>query len=219
MARSFPLPASQFADRLLIRSVSWTLQESISSSGYGSGEPLDVELSPAVWTADVQLGNLTQVEAVEQRALILMHFKPGRPFRFYNRALPGPRRDPQGLILGGATPTIHTIGAEGRGLRIAGLPAGYQLSVGDMLHVAFGSDPLRYSLHQVGEGVTASAGGLTPEFDVDPAIPIGVATGLAVVLVRAAAIMIRVPGTFQPGATERAMVTGMGFRAIQTRAW
>lgn len=188
-------------------------------SGYGSGEPLEVELGPPVWTAEVQMANLTQAEAVHQRALILMHFKPGRPFRFYNRALPGPRYDPQGTILGAATPTVHTVGTEGRSLRITGLPAGYQLQVGDMLHIPFGSSPLRYSLHQVGENATASAAGLTPEFDVDPAIPLGVEVGLAVVLVRAAALMVRVPGSYQPGASERNMVTGLGFRAIQVRAW
>lgn len=219
MARTFPLASGLFAGRLLVRSCVWQLQESIMSSGYGSGEPLDVELSPAVWTAEVQLGPLTQHEAVEQRALIQMHLKPGRPFRLYNRAIPGPRLDPQGVILGAATPTLHTIGTEGRSLRIGGLPSGYRLSVGDMLSIQFGASPVKVTLHQVGEDAQATGGGLTPEFDVDPPIPLGPAVGAAATLVRASALMIRVPGSYQPGSTEGSLVTGVGFRAIQTRAW
>lgn len=214
MARTFPLPRAAFADRLLIRSVSWELVETVASSGYASGEPLDVELAPARWEATVEFANWTQFEAVEQRALVTMHLKPGRPFHLYNRAIPGPLGDPTGAALGAAASVVHTIGAEGRSLRVNGLPSGYALNVGDMLQITYGS---RQSLHQVAEGATASGGGLTPTFELDPAVPIGVAVGHAVRLVRAGAVMIRIPGTWDPGRSERGMVSGAGFRAVQIR--
>lgn len=215
MARAWPLPTAQFAERLLIRSVSWQLVEVVASSGYGNGDPLDVELAPARWEATVALANMSQFEAVEQRALIQMHLRPGRPFVLFNRAIPGPLLDPQGAAITGHMPVVHTIGAEGRSLRVNGLPGSYGLRVGDMLELRYGTN--RRSLHQVGEAATASAGGLTPAFDLDPNVPVGVEVGDTVRLVRAGAMMIRVPGSYDPGQSERAIVSGMGFRAVQIR--
>jgi hypothetical protein len=112
---------------------------------------------------------------------------------------------------------VASIASGGRGLSVSGLPAGYVLSVGDMFHVDWAGGPGR-TLHQVAEAVTASGAGATAVFDCDPILPEGAATGAPVGFLRASCLMIRVPGSFDPGLSERGLVTGMRFQAMQAPA-
>lgn len=104
---------------------------------------------------------------------------------------------------------LATINANRKAVTVSGLPAAFVLSVGDYVSVAG-------NLHQVMEATTASAGGLTPEFEVRPHIWLGVAAGAAVAVYRPSCIMSIVPGSVASDSD----LTGWGsvsFQAIEAR--
>jgi len=174
-----------FFDSLRISAVRWWLNEPFEINRLGDGSVLKGSLGAALWQGDATLarGYHRDLAAVEARLAKLM--RPGETFLAHDPRHNGPRADPGGVILGAATPVIHTLAANNREIRIAGLPAGYVLSDGDMIGWLYGSNPVRYALHQVVYGATASGSGLTPLIEVAPFVRPGAIPGsTAVVLVR-----------------------------------
>jgi len=125
-----------------------------------------------------------------------------------------PRHDPFGAALAGHTPTIHALAPGGRELRLAGLPPGYVLSVGDFLSFSYGSNPTRYALHQVATLSIADGAGITPLTEVMPPVRPGAATGTVVVLVRPFMKAVLIPG--DPGRAGVKFVDGLTLDFIQT---
>jgi hypothetical protein len=101
-------------------------------------------------------------------------------------------------------------------LKLGGLPAGYSLRRGDMLHVDYGSGPRR-ALHRIVEDATANGAGITPFFEVRPYLKTGTTTGAVVTLIKPAAKMMLEPGSFDPGTEARVHTAGMSFTAIEVR--
>ncbi|MER2507811.1 hypothetical protein [Amaricoccus sp.] len=215
MALTFPLSRAAFADQLRIASFRWSLREFVETSGTVGGQPLVNEIAARRWAAEVELAVMTRPGAADLRALFAA-IGPGGTFYLHDATVPGPRADPTGAGLGGAAPVLNTLGGDNRSLRLAGLPAGYVISRGDMLGFEFGS-PARRALHQVVETVTASGAGVTPLFEVRPFLRPGYATGAAVTLVKPGVRMMLVPGSFDPGTAGPVTVSGMAFQAIEVR--
>jgi hypothetical protein len=216
MSITFPLARAAFADRLKIAAFRLELVPFVETSGTGLGQIITVEIAPRRWRAEVGLARMPHAEAAEVAALVEA-LGPAGTFYLHNPAQPGPRDDPDGAILGAAAVTIHTVGADNRSLRLAGLPTGYRLSRGDLLHFDYGPAPLRRALHRVVEDATASGAGLTPGFEVRPYLKAGTTAGLAVTLMRAAAKMMLEPGSYEPGTEGPVLTAGMGFRAVEVR--
>jgi tRNA pseudouridine(38-40) synthase len=101
--------------------------------------------------------------------------------------------------------------------KLGGLPAGYTLRRGDMLHFDYGSGPTRRALHRIVEDATANGSGSTPFFEVRPYLKTGTATGAVVTLIKPAAKMMLEPGSFDPGTEARVHTAGMSFTAIEVR--
>lgn len=120
---------------------------------------------------------------------------------------------PTGVAFTGLTANLNAIGADRKSIRVGGLPAAFQFSVGDMLTIG-GTD-----LHRVVEASTASGAGLTPLFEIRPHLWPTVAVGspLPVVWVyRPSCLMTVVPGTINSSTG----VNGWGsvsFEAMEVR--
>ena len=216
MTLTFPLTRSAFFDLLPIQQMSFDCPEQLQQSRTGDGSVLTADLGARLWRGDVQLGPMTRSEAAQVRALLDVLRGAGRSFMASDLAAPRPLADPDLSFLGTAAPVLHTIGADSRTLRVAGLPAGYVLSAGDLLSFSYGVSPTRHALHRVVSEAIADGTGLTPLFEVTPHIRPGAAAGAAVTLDRPSCKAVLVPGSVDVGATRRTLIEGVRFSFMQT---
>jgi hypothetical protein len=215
MAITFPLARSVFADRLKIAAFRWQLVAFVESSGTARGPVITNETAPRPWRAEVELARMPHVEAAEVQALIDA-IGPSGSFYLHNPAQLGPRDDPSGAGLAGHSVTITAM-SDNTALKLGGLPAGYSLRRGDMLHLDYGSGPSRRALHRIVEDATASGSGVTGFFEVRPYLKTGTTAGAVVTLIKPAAKMMLEPGSFDPGTESRVHTAGMTFTAIEVR--
>lgn len=123
---------------------------------------------------------------------------------------------PTGGSFSGTTAKVKSV-ADGKKLAIEDLPAGFVLSVGDMVQITHGSDPVRNDLYRVMEAVTADGDGDTAAVEVRPHFWTGVAAGNAVSVRKPWCLMAVIPGSVSAQAD---MSTGNGsvsFQAIEAR--
>ena len=212
---AFPDPASidQFQRRMKIAEMSLDIEEFAEISGTAGGDLITREVAAPKWTASVTLSSRRNSDAREARALLSAVGVYGR-FHIFDTSRKFPAADPDGSILGSAAPTLHTVGSNGKSLRVAGLPSGYVLGPGDLL--CFSRD-VRHALHEVVETATASAGGLTGTFEVRPHLRLWTIAGLAVDLKRPSALMRMRPGGVSRGAAGPHFRSAMSFAAIEAR--
>lgn len=217
MALSFPLPRADFWDVLPIAELSLVLPETAQVVRTRSGEVLPFELGEPLWEGEVKLGRMTRPEAGLPLTLIDVLRQPGRSFLMCDTTRPAPLSDPDGVILGAATPAIHSLPDDPRELRVAGLPVGYILSAGDLIGWSYGAAPTRHALHQiVSPLVIADGSGITPVFEVVPHIRTGATVGAAVQLIRPVAKAIILPGQTEPGRHRRTLTDGAAFAFRQS---
>lgn len=183
MAYTFPLTVPQFFGGLRILGCDLELPASIEYSTTAGGEVIQSEYGPRLWRGPVYLAAEYNRAAEKVRAKIQLLRGANRPFFVHPHPVCYPAYDPHGLILGATVPTIHTLNANNREMRITGLPPGYRLTDGDFLSFTYGS-PSRYAMHQVISEVTASGVGLTPSFEVTPNIRPGAVVGADVQLIK-----------------------------------
>jgi len=216
MAWTFPLSLADFYDKLRVAvpGRNWELARLDQLSGLGSGQPLRAELASPLWGLQVQLVGMGNAEADAILSLLELLNHPGRAFYFSNPKRPHPLYDPNGTLIAGFTPTIHTLNSNNRQMRIEGLPAGYRLTAGDMISWDYGN-PARRAFHRITETVTASGAGLSPLFEVYPFIRPGSTTGIGVTLAKPAALAEIVPGTFDPGSADTVNTSGITFNIMQ----
>lgn len=216
MALTLPLSLADFFDTLKVRSAPFLLVSQQEYSGLGTGDGIAHDLGPMLWEAPVQSAPMPLAEAQAMLARIDALDGAINAFYAYNPSKAYPAADPDGSKLGASTPTIHTIAANRKEMRVTGLPAGYVLSAGDMLAVDYGS-PSRRSLVRLVTGATASSGGLTPLFEVRPHLRAGITTTLPVMLRKPSMKCKILPGSFSTA--HDLMVTGtLSFTMRQTLA-
>lgn len=215
MALTFPLSFADFMALIGLEEGTFTLSRNDQVSGLGNGQPLNAELASPLWRVEGQTVPMNNDDAEAVAALFEMLEHPGRDFYIANPRKIGPRMDKDGSILGASTPTIDTLQANNREIRIAGLPDGYVISRGDMIAFEYGpSGEKRRALHRAVGTVTAAVGGLTPLLEVFPHIRAGAAVGDPVSLAPATMRAKLIPGTYQP-VQAGAMHQRFTFSAIQ----
>lgn len=215
MALSYPLTQAQFLGALRIEEVTFRLTHPQEHTRLGDGSVISASLGAALWTGTIRLAQANHARHAETEALIALMDQPGATFLCHDPRYQGPAFDPTGAILGAATPMIHSVAASMRELRITGLPGGYRLTAGDMLGFQYGSNPVRYALHRIVIGGTASSGGLTPMLEVVPPLRPGAAAGLAVSLLRPACKARLLPEPTY-GSGRQALSRGASFDFVQT---
>lgn len=213
---------ANLADHLKIRAVRWSIRRNDELSGAGDGRFWQAELAPPLWQADVEISTVRNSIARQVAARIRGLNGARDAFFLWDPVSWFPAADPGGAILGSSTVTIlnPAVGDDRSLIRLQGMPAGYVLTVGDKLQVAYSSNPTRYSFHEVADlagTVTANASGQTTGagMRIFPHLSVGVEAGDAVTLIRPSARMIVVPGSFDEGTAGPAVTAGMRFQALQ----
>ena len=212
---SYPLSYAQFLGALRVEEVTFRLSHPQEHTRLGDGTVTSASLGASLWTGTIRLAQANHPRHVQMEALIGLMDQPGASFLCHDPRYLGPAGDPTGTILGSRTVTIHSVVSTMRELRLTGLPAGYVLSAGDMLSFQYGTNPVRYALHRIVVGGTASSGGLTPMLELLPNLRSGVVEGLAVSLIRPACKARQLPEPSY-GSGRQALSRGASFDFIQT---
>lgn len=214
MAFSYPLTLAQFMDYLPISEVSLAAPAQVEIAQTAGGEVLDWEIGPQLWRGHITLGRMTRDETRHPDVLLDLLSASGASFWAYDTRHPAPQMDPNGTILGAATPSIHTLPADARDLRLQGLPNGYNLRRGDYLSFDYSG---RRALHRVASvSVVTASTGITPSFQVIPPVRPGASVGAAVTLVRPTCKAKLLPGQVDKGRARSVITEGMQFHFIQT---
>lgn len=151
---------AQFFDHLPLQPIRWDIQRNDELSGIGSGVVFQAELAPPLWSAAPALQPVRLPQANEITALVNGLSGAQEPFLFRDPYICGPRLDPQGSGLVGATVTVAA--ANGRSLSLQGLPSGYRLSIGDKVQIVSAGGA--YAFVEVSENVVATSGGRRGRF-------------------------------------------------------
>ena len=213
----FPLDRDSFMGALKIASMSMAPSDNLISTALGDGTVLDDQLGERHWGGTVMVQRGSTSDMRRQKALMNIVRTAGATFLAYDTSANYPLSDPLGFVLGSAAVTLNSVAADGTALSLAGLPVGYALTLGDHLGFQYGSDPVRFALHEVAEPtVLADGSGVTPEFKVTGPVRPGAQIGASVDLVRACCKAKIVPGSYRPSVMLPAGGEGFSFSFIQT---
>ena len=215
MALSYPLTFPQFLGALRVEEVTFRLSHPQEHTRLGDGTVISASLGASLWAGTIKLAQANHPRHAEMEALIGLMDQPGATFLCHDPRYLGPASDPTGSSLGSRTVTIHSVASNMRELRLTGLPSGYLLSAGDMLGFQYEANPVRYALHRVVIGGTASSSGLTPMLELVPNLRPGAAAGLTVSLIRPACKARLLPEPSY-GSGRQALSRGASFDFIQT---
>lgn len=199
---TFPLTLAQFFDLLPIEKAGLDLPEALDMSQTAGGEVLTTDLGTSLWSGRIDLAVMTHDEVSDIRPLINILRRSGASFLVSDPTRPWPRLDPNGTLLGAATPTILAVGGSMRELSLSGLPAAYPISRGDLISFTYGSSPTRYALHEFVGAAVADGAGQTGLIEINPPIRPGAAGGAAVQLVWPRCKARLVPGENSTGVTS-----------------
>lgn len=189
-----PIPLADFFDKLRIR---WGSQfylpgNRISSRTRG-GEIIDAKIGNSLWTGSVTAVTRTTQQLAEVQGMIERIDGAGLPFLVHALPACGPAFDRDGAIIAGHSPQINVIAGNRLSTSIKGLAASYVLTVGDLLSVTYGSNPVRYSMHRVTAGGTANGSGAMTGVGLWPPLPDGVATNAPITLYKPVIKAVLVP--------------------------
>jgi hypothetical protein len=196
---------------LVVTGVTFSLDYGQETSGQAGGQIRVKDLRSPLWRMKADCSVLTLDQLLRVRALIGALGGALGSFYAWDSAAQYPVADPDGSILGASNVLISGLGATSKNLVLKGLPAGYVLTVGDMISFDYGSSR---ALHQVvTTSVTANGSGITPEFEIHPPRRQGAAANNAVSLKQPSAEMRIVPGSLNLSADG--MIGQAGFEAVQ----
>ena len=213
---TFPLTLTQFWHLLPAGKASLDMGEALDAAQTSGGEVLTADLGTALWSGQIDLGKMPSDEAAAIRPLINLLRRAGTSFLVSDYARAHPRRDPRGLFLGSAVPTILAVGSSYRELSLQGLPGGYPLSRGDLISFTYGTNPVRYALHELVSDVVANSAGQTALVEVSPPIRPGAASGAAVQLIYPRCKARLHPGTAKTGQITHTITSDASFSWTQT---
>lgn len=215
MAQSFPMPLATFFAGLGIASITQDLTEAMEYARTEGGAVTTADLGPRLWQTSITINPDYHADIAAIKARLNLLRQAGRSLLVGSSPIEYPRNDPGGVILGAANVQIKSVAGNNRDLTLKGLPLGYKLTYGDVLSFTYGSNPIRYAMHQIASEATANAlGELTVEV-VDFIRP-GAIENTAVVLKKPYHKAVILPGSTQPGAARHVISEGVTFGLIQT---
>lgn len=215
MVATFPTALADLADLLKIRSVAWSKYRQQEMSGLGSGEFLTADLAPELWEAKCETAPMALADADQLEARFELLNGSANTFLLYNPRRMYPQADLDGSTLGASTVTISAIGTDRNTVTLAGLPAGYVITLGDMFSVVYSTS--RRALIRFAASATASGAGALGPVEVRPLLRSGITTTLEIDLTKPCCKVKLVPGSFAPQmvGTHEAVIS---FTARQTLA-
>jgi hypothetical protein len=200
-----------FMDELRIAKCTWDIAKFEQHDVIGSGHDLVSELAPPKWSVRFIMRDLYN-DAARKIAAYTRAVGNG-PVLIYDPVISYPLLDPGGVILGGNTVQVNTLGSNGKSLSLKGLTNGYQLSAADKMQIVFASGTANY-FFEASEDVTANGSGVTPEFAVWPPYP-PIAVNATVILKKPQCKMTVVKQGFTPGQSEGNMTFGTTLELLE----
>jgi len=215
MAYTFPLPLADFFEGLPIQSFNSDLGEAMEANQTGAGEITTADLGPRLWRNDItiRVGHYADIERVKAKLNLLR--QANRSLLVHSMPFMYPQSDPDGSILGASVVTLNTVQVNNREIVLGGLPSGYELTVGDFISWTYGSNPIRYAMHQIVNGDTATGAGLA-FVELTPFIHPGYVLGQTVRLIKPIYKAVVLPGSTKTGESRGQMTNGIQFSLIQT---
>lgn len=208
-----PRPLADFMDKLRITDFDWSVRESRQIDGQGSGQILQTDVAPDLWTAKLTIATDYYGGARQTRALLNSLVPVGRFALVYDPIARYPAYDLTGSILGARSVVITAIGTNRDTLAFSGFPADYQLWPGDKIELQYASDPMRRQIVEVSEFGTANGAGAMAALAVYPHVRPAVTTASVVNLKSPALKMMRV--AHSAGTSRAVFHDGMSIEFIE----
>ena len=216
MTATFPLPLASLSDLVKIATLTWSLERFVETSGLGTGETLEAELSPPLWRADCESVPMPNAAANQLMARFYLLNGGQQSFYLSNPIAKYPQSDPTGSILGASAVKVKSVSSDKSSLAFKSLPNGYVLTIGDMVAVDYGS-PARRALFIICASGNANGSGDTAELEVRPYVRAGIAADASVYFAKPAAKVRLLPDTLKMSQVTPRHST-ISFSARQTLA-
>lgn len=212
---TFPYSVANFLDQIYPK---WSggqpldIQRYDENSVMGSGANLTAELAVPKWKARMEFADLTVDEMLLLETRVRKLNGQLNQFMYYDPRRKYPKYDPTGSILGGNTVQVNSVGSDQTSLAFKGLPANYQLNIGDKGQVAYGSTNNYF--FEISEAATASgAGVIATPIQVWPYVPISVITNAVIIMAKPSCKMgIE---NFDVGASSSKFSTGVALDLLE----
>lgn len=214
MPLSWPLTVDQFFAGLPIQKISCRLGRSETTSETGGGEIISHGMGTRLWRGRVVLDKDSHAYWAAVEAKLALLEQPGASLLLWDTRMRGTILDPDLALLGASAPVIDDLAANNRELGLSGLPAGYEISAGDLLGFTYGANPTRYAYHRVVVGSSADGSGVASNIEVIPYIRPGAQTGAAVTL-GVPMLKARI-ATAEYGESRASLSEGGSFEWVQT---
>jgi hypothetical protein len=214
MALSYPLVLADFYNTLTRVRASMTLDSAVLTSETGGGEVLTSAIGTRLWRGRIEARAHAFVNLDDVIARLELLREAGTSFLVRHPYRSGPAADPNGSILGAATPQITSVNGNNRDVTIGGLPAGYVLRPGDLLSWTYLTGPLRYALHRVVTTGTANGSGNIGNIEITPPVRTGYSLPVNITLVNPRCKAVLLPDTYEPPVVAQ---NGVAFFAFEWR--
>lgn len=191
MALADVYPLAFLSDILRHQSLTFSLRRLDEQSGSGDGRFWVARMAPPLWEISAALIVPDRASAAEISAKIRALDGMRRQFLFEDKSY-----GPASGGVPGASVKIATISADRTAIALNSLPAGYSVTAGDRMSIAWGSG--RYFFAEFAETVTANGSGVTAQIAIMPYLPQSIAAGAAVELARPRLKVFVPPGGFTP---------------------
>lgn len=181
MALTYPYALDFLAACLNGPQIPLALQRFDEQSGSGDGRFWSARMAPPLWGATYALYSKHGAHAREINAKVYALDGMSKTMLWTDPYYAGPA---SGMVSGLEAVKVSAIRADRGALALSGLPAGFVLTAGDFLSIIHASS--RYYFGTFAEGGTASSTGTITQKELRPHLPMGIAVGAAVELVRPA---------------------------------
>jgi hypothetical protein len=216
MSVTFPLGVADFFGQIFQAEAQFRLGGNLTLSETAGGEVLAAARGVRLWSGSVTLTPARAIPFEAMQAKLDVLGQPGATFLVEHPYMRFPQADPQGAALDAATPSVWALNANAHIFSVGGLPAGYAITAGDHLSIAFGAGGSKRSYHRVLAGASVVSG-VAGSIYVNPALPSGVIVGDDVQLLRPALKARVVPGSWAaPTLTPGGIVQASSFDWVQT---
>jgi hypothetical protein len=215
MALAFPLSLANFFSLIPKVEATFDLDEAMLGNRTGGGEIITSSYGTRLWGGRITGRGHAYIDLDQITARIELLRQAGASFLITQSVRQGPQDDPDGAILGAATPQITTFSVNNRDVTFGGLPVGYTLRRGDLLSFTYLSSPTRYALHRIVTPATANGSGVTSTEIIPPVRP-GFATPSNITLVNPVCKAVIVPGSYQAPIVSRQGRATFSFEWRQT---
>ncbi len=212
---TFPLAFDEFLKLARVNSSTYDIPPGAEILQDANGEVVTAEYGSRLWEGSFSTYALNRLCAAPLRSRLELLRGPNASFLWRDPFYKGPASDPGGVILGGHNVTITGVDPTKLAIGIAGLPASYKLTAGDLISWGYGT-PTRYALHRIAQDATATAAGVIAQLVLSSPVRNGTTGGEVVQLVQPTCKARLLPMSVTAGEVGRRWNSPISFQWRQT---